>query len=84
MTDREPPAQSPKNVTQDVQAIMDASAKLSSMSCSDCQAAARAPAETDRRNKQAGDEQRETGVFAGLLVMIVLCWIGAGLAIYLI
>lgn len=68
-------------MSPDLQAMMEAAIDRTSSSR---RAAARSRAETARRKKQASVEAYDASVFAGLLVLIALCWIGAGLAIFII
>ncbi|WP_146170608.1 hypothetical protein [Cereibacter changlensis] len=81
MNDQEPPAESSDNLTSDIRLMLEMARDSASTGRHARRSAARALAEVARREQLSGSKTYDAGIFAALLVLISLCWIGAGLAI---
>lgn len=84
MNDLEPSAKTSDGMSPDIEAIMAAANARTSRSRASRRSAARSRAEAEAQEDKARNDSYDARVDAGLLVLIALCWIGAGSAFYFI
>lgn len=84
MIDRGAPDMESGEPTPDVMRVLRTASDHSLAARQACRSAGRSGSQAERSQERSRADDFDSGVFAALLVMMVLCWIGAGLALFLI